>query len=130
MMDTAARILIVDDEPPLLRMMSLYLGRKGYIVAVAMNAVSARAELSASPGGFRAVVLDATMAGVTLAEFGGEILDGNPETSLLVVSGYPVDMSRLEEWAPERVAFLHKPFAPEMLATALRRLIGSKEESV
>ena len=26
------RILIVDDEPPLLRMMSLYLGRLGYQV--------------------------------------------------------------------------------------------------
>ena len=130
MMDTAARILIVDDEPPLLRMMSLYLGRKGYQVSVAMSGAAARTELAASPGAFRAVVLDATMTGTSLPEFGGEILDGNPETSLLVVSGYPVDMSRLEEWAPERVAFLHKPFAPEMLASALRRLIGSKEESV
>jgi hypothetical protein len=70
------------------------------------------------------------MKGVTLAEFGGEILDGNPETRLLVVSGYPVDMSRLEAWAPDRVAFLHKPFAPEMLAAAVRRLIDSKEENV
>ena len=129
MADTAGRILIVDDEPPLLRMMSLYLGRIGYAVTVAGSGTKARAALAESPGGFVAVVLDATMPGSSLADLGGEILTG-ANVRLIVASGYPVDISGLEAAAPGRVAFLHKPFSPEMLAATVRRMLGPKEEGV
>jgi CheY-like chemotaxis protein len=49
---------------------------------------------------------------------------------LLVASGYPVDISGMEAAAPGRVAFLHKPFSPEMLAAVLRRMIGAQEEKL
>ena len=113
--------IIIDDEPPLLRMMSLYLGRKGYRVTVAGSALKARAELAAAPGGYNVVVLDATVPGTTLAGLGGDILSADPNVCVLVASGYPVDVSELEAAAPGRVAFLHKPFAPEMLAAAFSR---------
>ena len=127
MPDTETNILIVDDEPPLLRMMSLYLGRKGYRVTVAGSAPKARAELAAAPGGYAAVVLDATVPGGSPADLGGEILRSDSSVRVLVASGYPVDVSALEAEAPGRVAFLHKPFSPEMLANAVRSLLGAKE---
>jgi two-component system response regulator GlrR len=130
MSDTGVRILIVDDEPSLLRMMSMYLERRGYRVTVANSAPKARAELAAAPGGYAVVVLDATLPGTTLAEIAREILSGDPNVRVLGASGYPVDMSALEAVAPGRVAFLHKPFSPEMLAAAVRRLLGAEEESV
>ena len=130
MSDNATSILIIDDEPPLLRMMSLYLGRKGYRVTVAGSALKARAELAAAPGGYAAVVLDATVQGASPAEFGGEILSGDSAVRILVSSGYPIDVSALEAAAPGRVAFLHKPFSPEMLANAVRRLLAKEEESL
>jgi DNA-binding NtrC family response regulator len=129
MADTAGRILIVDDEPPLLRMMSLYLGRMGYGVTVASSALKARTALAESPGGFAVVVLDATMPNSSLPELGSDILaDGS--VRLIVASGYPVDISGLEAAAPGRVAFLHKPFSPEMLAATVRRMLAPKEEGV
>ena len=73
---------------------------------------------------------DATIAGITPVEFGGEVLGQDANLRLLVASGYPVDMSGLEAAAPGRVAFLHKPFPPEMLAAAVRRLLGTEEEIV
>jgi DNA-binding NtrC family response regulator len=130
MSDTGSCILIVDDEPPLLRMMSLYLERKGYRVTVAGSAAKARSELAAAPGRFQVVVLDATLPGTTLAELANEILAAEPAARVLAASGYPVDMSGLEAAAPGRVAFLHKPFSPEMLATVVRGLLGTKEESL
>jgi DNA-binding NtrC family response regulator len=130
MSERATTILIIDDEPLLLRMMSLYLGRKGYQVTVAGSAPKARAELAAAAAGFDVIVLDATIAGITPVEFGSEILGGDPNVRVLVASGYPVDMSGLEAAAPGRVAFLHKPFPPEMLAAALRRLLGREEEGL
>lgn len=130
-MDTASgRILIVDDEPPLLRMMSLYLGRMGYSVTVAADAAAARAELSKASDDFSVVVLDATVPGATAAELGGEILSAHPCTRVIAVSGYPIDMSGLEAAAPGRVAFLQKPFSPQMLATMVRRMLGTQEEGV
>ncbi|MDE3166270.1 MAG: response regulator [Acidobacteriota bacterium] len=122
------RVLLIDDEPSLLRMMSLYLSRKGFTVAVAANAQDARAQSAA--GGFDAVVIDATLPGATLDQLAREFLAADPRLHLLAVSGYPVDMSRLAAEAPRRVAFLHKPFSGEMLAATLRRLLGAEEESL
>lgn len=130
MSERATTILIIDDEPLLLRMMSLYLTRKGFKVAVAGSAPKAHAELAGAPDGFDVIVLDATIAGITPVEFGGEVLGKDANLRLLVASGYPVDMSGLEAAAPGRVAFLHKPFPPEMLAAAVRRLLGTEEEIV
>src|SRR5258708_6713725 len=101
MADTAGRILIVDDEPPLLRMMSIYLGRIGYGVTVAASAIKARAALAEAAGGFAIVVLDATMPGSSLDELAGEIL-ADANARLIVASGYPVDMSGLHAVAPGR----------------------------
>jgi len=130
MPDTTASILIVDDEPSLLRMMSLYLGRKGHRVTVAASAPEALDKLAATPGAFAVVVLDATLSGTTLTELGGGILRRDPDIRLLAASGYPIEMSGLEAEAPGRVSFLHKPFSPEMLASAVRRLLGAQEEGV
>jgi DNA-binding NtrC family response regulator len=130
MSDNGSQILIVDDEPPLLRMMSMYLERKGYCVTVAGSAAKARSALAAAPGRYEVVVVDATLPGTTLAEFASEILLAEPAARVLAASGYPVDMSGLEAAAPGRVAFLHKPFSPEMLVTVVRRLLGTEEESL
>src|SRR4051794_11901207 len=121
MADLPGRILIIDDEPPLLRMMSLYLERVGYAVTVAASATKARAALAAEPGAFAVVVLDASVAGESLDELADEILQDR-NVRAIVVSGYPVDISGFEAAAPGRVAFLHKPFPPEMLAAAVRRM--------
>src|SRR5215475_3089551 len=116
MSDALGKILIIDDEPALLRMMSMFLGRKGFTVSVAGSASIARRELIS---GFDVAVLDATLPDASLADFGTEILNAYPGTRLLAASGYPVDMSGLEAVAPGRVAFLHKPFSPEMLLAAV-----------
>jgi len=46
----------------------------------------------------------------------------------VVSSGYPVDMRVLQQAAPGRVEFLHKPFSPDMLVAVLRRMLGPQEE--
>jgi FixJ family two-component response regulator len=63
-----------------------------------------------------------------MEELALQMLDANPSLRVIAASGYPVDMSRLETAAPGRVAFLHKPFTPEMLADSVRRMLASEEE--
>ena len=126
--EARTRILIVDDEPSLLKMMSTYLQRLGYSVTTSTTTEQALALSVAEPGGFAATVLDATMKGLSMEQLALEILRANPAVRVLAASGYPVDMSALETAAPGRVAFLHKPFTPEMLATAVRGMLAPKEE--
>ena len=121
-------ILIVDDEPPLLKMLSTYLTRLGYTVTICPTTELAHAEILSKPDGFDAAVVDATMEGMSLEELGRRMLEANPSMRVLGASGYPVDVSALEAIAPGRVAFLHKPFTPQMLAASLGRMLGTEKE--
>jgi DNA-binding NtrC family response regulator len=126
----SGRILVVDDEPALLRMMSIYLGRLGYDVETAGGAEGAWARIQADPEGFVLVVLDATMPGLSLNELALRALRAAPGLRVIAASGYPVDMSEMKAAAPGRVAFLPKPFTPEMLAAVVRRMLAPQEETV
>ncbi len=124
------RILIVDDQPALLRMMNVYLTRLGYSVATANTTERALAHVRADPGGTDVAVLDATMPGLSMRDLATIILAVNPKLRVLGASGYPVDMAAVEAAAPGRVSFLCKPFTPEMLETAVRRLLGTEKEDL
>lgn len=124
-----ARILLVDDEPALLKMMSVYLQRRGYAVATSPSTDQASSMIEADPFCYAAAVLDATMAGLSMEDLALQMLHANPSLRVIAASGYPVDMSRLETAAPGRVVFLHKPFTPEMLAELVRRILAAKEET-
>jgi len=123
------RILLVDDEPSLLQMMTVYLQRRGYRVTVARTAEQAAALADAEPLAFAVAVLDGSIGGIGMQELALRLLRLNPALRVLAASGYPVDMSALEAAAPGQVAFLHKPFTPEMLAAAVRRMIAPQEEA-
>jgi two-component system, cell cycle sensor histidine kinase and response regulator CckA len=129
-MSQAGRILIVDDEPPLLKMMSAYLGRLGYPVTAVNTTEKAWAAVQAAPADFAVAVLDASMPGMSTEDLALRILAANSSVRVIAASGYPVDMSAMEAAAPGRVMFLHKPFVPEMLAAAVRRMLGSQEEKL
>jgi DNA-binding NtrC family response regulator len=70
------------------------------------------------------------MPGITMEDLALRMLKADPRLCVLAASGYPVDMSAVEAAAPGRVAFLHKPFTPEMLAAAVRRMLAPQEEDV
>ena len=126
--DPRSRVLLVDDEASLLKMMSTYLQRLGYEVTTCATTEAASAEIVANPQGFDIAVMDATMEGLSLEDLARQMLRANPAMRVLGASGYPVDMSSLEAVAPGRVAFLHKPFTPQMLAASLRRMLAAQKE--
>ena len=111
-------------------MMSVYLSRLGYSVEVLGSTSEAWASVEGEPRGYAIAVLDATMPGLTLADVAAKMLRANPDIKVVAASGYPVDMSELEACGPGRVAFLPKPFSPEMLARLVRRMLGAEEETI
>jgi DNA-binding NtrC family response regulator len=129
-MDPTAKILVVDDEPALLKMMGLYLKRVGYQVTTLDGTDRAWAEVEATAGEFAAAVLDATMRGMSTEDLALKLLAANPTICVIVASGYPVDMSAMEAAGPGRVNFMQKPFTSETLVRTLRRLIGPEEKDI
>jgi DNA-binding NtrC family response regulator len=125
-----ARILLVDDDPSLLKMMGVYLGRLGYSVTLANSTEKAWAEVEAAPSGYDIAVLDGSMPGLSMEDLALKILRANPSLCVVAASGYAMDTSAVEAAAPGRVAVLQKPFAPEMLAAAVRRMLAAQEENL
>jgi len=127
---TSGRLLLVDDEPALLKMMSVYLTRRGYVVEAVASTDEAWARVQADPGGYAAAVLDGSMAGMPSAELAVRMLRADPAARVIAISGYPADLSEVHAAGPGRAVFLPKPFTPEMLATLVERMLGVQEEDV
>ena len=130
MNQATARILLVDDDPSLLKMMGLYLGRLGYSVTLANSTEKAWAEVEAAPSGYDIAVLDGSMPGLSMEDLALKILRANPSLCVVAASGYAMDTTAVEAAAPGRVAVLQKPFAPEMLVAVVRRMLAAQEENL
>ena len=128
MTHSAGRILIVDDEPAVLKMMGAYLVRLGYAVTSLDSTDAAWKAVESAPAAFDLALIDATMAGMSMEELALQTLRANPAITVIAASGYPVEMTALQAAAPGRVTFLLKPFTPEDLAATVRRMLGTQEE--
>jgi two-component system cell cycle sensor histidine kinase/response regulator CckA len=118
-------ILVADDEPQLVALMTRYLERLGYVVVADDTAEGAWERIEAEPARFALAVFDATLPGIGGEELARKVLEKYPAMRVIVASGYAVDLATLQQAHGERVTFLQKPFAPEMLADAVRRLLPS-----
>jgi len=75
-------------------------------------------------GGFAVAIVDMVMPDPGGGELARRILETFPAMRVVVTSGYLTDIGPLEAVGPGRVAFLHKPFTPEMLGSTLQSLLG------
>jgi two-component system cell cycle sensor histidine kinase/response regulator CckA len=119
-----ARILVVDDEQQLLRILTRYLTKLGYGVVAAGTTDEAWGHIQAAPAGYALALVDATMPGMTSEEFIRKTLEINPAIRVIATSGYPITAEEFSSLDPERVTFLHKPFSPDTLAQMVRGLLG------
>jgi two-component system, cell cycle sensor histidine kinase and response regulator CckA len=120
----AVRILVVDDEHQLLKILTRYLAKLGYQVVASSSTGDAWSQIEAAPESYSLALIDATMSDPSATELTRRILDANPRIKVIVASGYPMTA---EDFAPldsSRVTFLHKPFSPDTLAELIRRLLS------
>ncbi|MCC7497513.1 MAG: response regulator transcription factor [Bryobacterales bacterium] len=110
-----ARILLVEDEPPLLNLLERYLVRSGHEVNACATAAEAWREFEAEPDAYSIVVADLTLpdgSGVGLVR---RMLEWNGSLWIIVCTGYPFDLQTLGMAEPGRGAVLQKPFLPRVL---------------
>ena len=114
------RILIVDDDAALLQLMTVYLSRLGYRVDACSTAEDGLAMMRAAPSIYTLALVDWSMPGIGGRELAERILEHDPSIRLVVVSGYPAQLSGVESLCNGRVRYLQKPFIPRELVEALK----------
>jgi DNA-binding NtrC family response regulator len=123
------RILVVDDELPLLTVMEQYLTRLGYRVVACRNGEEAWQKFEPEPSAYSIVVADITMPDISGQELLARILALNPSLRILICSGYPFDPATLPAAMPNRIGYLQKPFTPKLLAEAIERLTSGNNDA-
>ncbi len=119
-MSTKARILAVDDETAILRLLVRTLERQGYFVIGAGGGNAAITIASAAPTPFDLLITDIKMPeldGVALAR---NVLDSALARQVLFISGFT---NHAEGLFPQSY-FLEKPFTPTRLLKTVRRILN------
>jgi len=114
----SARVLLIEDEHPLARLMERYIRARGFQVETCGLAQEALSLLSRSVA-YDAVVSDWSLPDMTGEELMQRIVSLCPGLPVVVCSGHPLSSERL----PPNARFLQKPFLPQALAAALDSLI-------
>jgi CheY-like chemotaxis protein len=84
----AGRVLLVDDEPEILRLLARRLARRGYEVTTAVGGQDALARARA--GAFDLAVLDYMMPHTNGVELAGQCRALQPSLQVLILTGSPV----------------------------------------
>jgi len=112
-------ILVVDDDPAVLKLMTAMLRLMRYEVVLHDEAKEAVKAFRAHPATFDLVITDITMPGMTGNDVAREVKAVAPEMPVLACSGYSisgVDRSVID-------GFISKPFRKVELSAAIRRAL-------
>ena len=120
-------ILVVEDEPPLRRLVTSVLAAAGHQVLEAVNGYEAIA-LAEGHEQIDLLLTDVIMPGITGPDVVARLRSHRPELAVLYMSGY--DNELIDQKALERTAgFLPKPFTPQSLLASVSELIGGRDVS-
>jgi len=111
-------LLLVDDEPALLELLTKYLERVGYQVEACVSAEEALARFEQEPTRYALVLTDLTLPGMKGDEMLEKMREKNPALRAILSSGYPYTPKS------KKIAFLQKPYVPKMLAETIQKMIG------
>jgi two-component system alkaline phosphatase synthesis response regulator PhoP/two-component system response regulator VicR len=122
------KILVVDDEPHIVRLVQVNLEKAGYTVTTASNGREALDAVASEQPDL--VVLD-----VMMPEMDGmetlKRLKGNPETDgipVILLTAKAQDADVFEGWKSGADLYLTKPFNPSELLLFVQRIFKSKDE--
>jgi DNA-binding response OmpR family regulator len=117
-----ARILIVDDDAMVCRVIRRILQHEGFQVDVAPSAATGLSLIEQSPPDL--IILDMAMPGISGAGFLRQISDGGerPRFHVLVCTGWPGMADMLSDVAVD--GLILKPCTPGELLGAVRRVCG------
>jgi len=117
------RVLLVDDEAPLLAVTAEVLSRLGYEAISFDDSHTALAAFEAAPGRFDVVVTDEVMPGLTGTGLARALREHRPDLPIVLVSGYSGPILTQDALAAGVSELLTKPLQSREIATTLARVL-------
>jgi PAS domain S-box-containing protein len=117
------RVLLIDDEAPVLAAIAEVLSRLGYEVVSFSDSHAALAAFVATPERFDVVVTDETMPGLTGTELARTIRSHRPDLPIVLVSGYTGAIPTQQAFAIGVSELLSKPIQSHEMASTLARVL-------
>jgi PAS domain S-box-containing protein len=118
-------ILLVEDEPAILRLAQRVLTGLGYVVLSAADGVEALELARRHEGTIDLVITDVVMPRMGGRELAAELADLRPATRILYSSGYTADSITEGGVLDEGIDLLQKPYAPAELAARVRQMLDA-----
>jgi len=108
-------ILVIDDEVAVNNNIRKILAKKGYHVDQAVTKNEALEKIQARP--YKLVLLDLKIPGVRGLELLKAVRDRNPETKVIIITGYASIETAVESARMGAIDYLPKPFTPNEIRT-------------
>ncbi|MFO7883675.1 MAG: cache domain-containing protein [Desulfobacteraceae bacterium] len=117
-------ILLVEDEPSILKMTRMMLERNGYSVLSAATPVKAIEKAKKYSGAINLLMTDVVMPEMNGRDLAGQITLLYPRICLLFMSGYTADVIAHQGVLDDGVAFIQKPFSMAEMTEKVRELLN------
>ena len=122
----ATSVLVVEDEPAVRRATVRVLKREGYWVVSAQNGEEALRVASQHKGEIDLLLTDVIMPGLSGPQAAEKILAERPGVKVLYMSGYTDEALDRYGVLDDGIPLLHKPFTPQSLMSAVKKVLGEK----
>jgi len=122
------RVMVVDDEEAIVRMVRDVLATYGYRVTVFTDPAAALDAFEACPGDFDLVLTDMTMPSMTGDRLAARLLAIRPDLPVIIATGYSETMDRAGAEAVGAAAFLDKPLEMRRVMRTIRDLLDAGRE--
>jgi CheY-like chemotaxis protein len=119
------RILLVDDEPSLIRLGSDMLSSLGYSVKTAANGMRALEILKTDSEGFDLLVTDMTMPGMTGLDLAREVRALFPRLAVLLCTGYSDILTPEAAREAGILQVIAKPFTFQEFSAAIGQVLST-----
>jgi PAS domain S-box-containing protein len=122
-------ILLVEDEPAILRMTRMMLERKGYSVLPAATPGEAIDLAKTHADKIHLLMTDVVMPEMNGRDLAGQVIPLYPEIKLLFMSGYTANVIAHHGVLDIGVAFIQKPFSMVDMAAKVREVLDSAPDN-
>jgi len=122
-------VMIVDDEPALVRLAEETLAQLGYAPAGFHSSRAALEAFAADPDGYDLVLTDETMPDLTGSQLAREVHTLRPDLPVMLMSGYRGPQLNASAQAAGVIGILHKPLLARDIAESLARALSARGDT-
>lgn len=122
-------LFVVEDESPILTMISIVLEDLGYTVFTSSNPTEALKIAKNLDQNIDLLITDVIMPGMNGRVLAENILSLYPATGILFMSGYTDEIITDQDIMTDSIYFIQKPFSNAALAQKVREILDTKNKS-